>query len=147
MVTQPWSGCPSLACCLATSQLQAYLVHAGQCTSPVPCCSRSHSRQVTCTALPCMQGNVAALQHQVEELLVEKDQLLKVITEQQHDAATLQDELLQITQLKCLISVLQQQNKQLARELQEQGAKVLSTCDLTSISKTARSLPGGDCLT
>ena len=75
-----------------------------------------------------MQGNVAALQHQVEQLLVEKDQLLKVITEQQHDAATLQDELLQITQLKSLITVLQQQNKQLAKELQEQSAKVLCGC-------------------
>ena len=72
---------------------------------------------------------MAALQHQVEELLVEKDQLLKVITEHQHNAATLQDELLQITQLKRLIVVLQQQNKQLSKELQEQGAKVfLGVC-------------------
>ena len=98
-----------------------------------------------------MQGNLTALQHQVEELLVEKDQLLKVITEQQHDAATLQDELLQIAQLKRLIAVLQQQNKQLAKELQEQGAKVLCgcvcTCGLTAMSKTARQRPGEDCLT
>ena len=102
-------------------------------------------------ALPYMQGNLAALQHQVEELLVEKDQLLKVITEQQHDAATLQDELLQIAQLKRLIVVLQQQNKQLAKELQEQGAKVLCgcmrTCGLTAISTTERQRSGGDCLT
>lgn len=68
---------------------------------------------------------MAALQHQVEELLVEKHQLLKVITEQQHNAATLQDEVLQITQLKRLIIVLQQQNKQLAMQLREEGAKVL----------------------
>ena len=68
---------------------------------------------------------MAALQHQVEELLVEKHQLLKVITEQQHNAATLQDEVLQITQLKRLIIVLQQQNKQLAAQLREEGAKVL----------------------
>lgn len=56
---------------------------------------------------------VAELQQQVADLKLEKEQLLKAVTEQQHDAACLAEHVAQIGQLKQVLANLQQHNAEL----------------------------------
>ena len=56
---------------------------------------------------------VSELQQQVADLKLEKEQLLKAVTEQQHDAACLAEHVAQIGQLKHVLANLQQHNTEL----------------------------------
>ncbi|DBA85969.1 TPA: hypothetical protein ACH3X1_005507 [Trebouxia sp. C0004] len=60
----------------------------------------------------CLQA-VSELQHQVADLKLEKEQLLKAVTEQQHDAACLAEHVAQIGQLKQVLASMQQHNAEL----------------------------------
>ncbi|DBA72927.1 hypothetical protein WJX79_003759 [Trebouxia sp. C0005] len=62
---------------------------------------------------------VSELQQQVADLKLEKEQLLKAVTEQQHDAACLAEHVAQIGQLKQVLANLQQHNAEL-----ETGSKL-----------------------
>lgn len=53
---------------------------------------------------------MSELQQQVADLKVEKEQLLKAVTEQQHDAACLAEHVAQIVQLKHVLATMQQQS-------------------------------------
>ena len=66
----------------------------------------------------CLQA-VSELQQQVADLKLEKEQLLKAVTEQQHDAACLAEHVAQIGQLKQVLASMQQHNAEL-----ETGSKV-----------------------
>ena len=60
----------------------------------------------------CLQA-VSELQQQVADLKLEKEQLLKAVTEQQHDAACLAEQVAQIGQLKQVLANMQQHNAEL----------------------------------
>ena len=66
----------------------------------------------------CLQA-VSELQQQVADLKLEKEQLLKAVTEQQHDAACLAEHVAQIGQLKQVLASMQRHNAEL-----ETGSKV-----------------------
>lgn len=70
----------------------------------------AHLREWLC----CLQG-VAELQQQVAELKLERSQLLKAVTESQHDAACLAEHVRQIGQLKQVLASVQQENTELSR--------------------------------
>ena len=57
---------------------------------------------------------VSELQQQVADLKVEKEQLLKAVTEQQHDAACLAEHVAQIVELKHVLATMQQENAEKA---------------------------------
>lgn len=61
-----------------------------------------------------LQG-VAELQQQVAELKLERSQLLKAVTESQHDAACLAEHVRQIGQLKQVLASVQQDNAELSK--------------------------------
>lgn len=61
-----------------------------------------------------LQG-VAELQQQVAELKLERSQLLKAVTESQHDAACLAEHVRQIGQLKQVLAAVQQENAELSK--------------------------------
>ena len=69
------------------------------------------SSSVTATK-QCLSGlqAVSELQQQVADLKVEKEQLLKAVTEQEHDAACLAEHVAQIVQLKHVLATMQQEN-------------------------------------
>lgn len=67
----------------------------------------------------CLLQGVAELQQQVAELKLERSQLLKAVTESQHDAACLAEHVRQIGQLKQVLASVQQENVQLSK-----GSKV-----------------------
>lgn len=56
---------------------------------------------------------MSELQQQVADLKLEKEQLLKAVTEQQHDAACLAEHVAQIGQLKQVLANLQHHNAEL----------------------------------
>lgn len=64
--------------------------------------------------LCCLQG-VAELQQQVAGLKLERSQLLKAVTESQHDAACLAEHVRQIGQLKQVLASVQQENAELSK--------------------------------
>ena len=62
---------------------------------------------------------VSELQQQVADLKVEKEQLLKAVTEQEHDAACLAEHVAQIVQLKHVLATMQQENADKASKVQQ----------------------------
>ena len=60
-----------------------------------------------------MAQAVSELQQQVADLKLEKEQLLKAVTEQQHDAACLAEHVAQIGQLKQVLASMQHHNAEL----------------------------------
>lgn len=78
---------------------------------------------------------VSELQQQVADLKVEKEQLLKAVTEQEHDAACLAEHVAQIVQLKHVLATMQQENADKAskRESEDRSTSRPSSPDLESL--------------
>ena len=82
-------------------------------------------RHLVATVQVPLQG-VAELQQQVAELKLERSQLLKAVTESQHDAACLAEHVRQIGQLKQVLAAVQQENSELTKDHKVQCALCLS---------------------
>lgn len=62
------------------------------------------------------------------DLKLEKEQLLKAVTEQQHDAACLAEHVAQIGQLKQVLANLQQHNAELETTGKASGSLCVTNC-------------------
>lgn len=81
--------------------------------------------------MACFPQGVAELQQQVAELKLERSQLLKAVTESQHDAACLAEHVRQIGQLKQVLANVQQENAELSKDNKVWATLMLSICVLT----------------